>query len=472
MFDFDAITDAFLTIYGWADNPDPSGIQFVPPFEGSRLLNDVHPLLTPENLICTATDYTAIYPNDIAKQNAHFTEEIRRKTKGFIIQAIEQWEAEKLSDTKASNLLGSGNYFGGGNASDLIGNSDRSVGLEIIPRKKSQNLKNEILQVSFAFDRAVEFNLYVFELGKGSPIKTIPIKYTLVNSEQWFDVQDLKLNGELPYWFVYEQHAAQAINTQSAGINGSDYFSVTPFSTDQDIIQIWDLKKNRYNYHLNYGINFKYSAKCEFTGLITDNLPTFYNMIALRVAIGFLRLFAHNPNTRANRNERQFNNQQILFEIEGNPQGRKTGLNYRYEKALKNATITTKGVDPICLPCAKRKGVKYSNVAGIKFNRKTPLFSNGFNNGSDPNLEPNMSRISIDGTGIAQITTDKLVTTVVVVPNGNGVIKISRLAVGGGEISEETVAGGQIHTIHIGEYFKTAGQLYVTGDATFKIYIE
>ena len=480
MFDFDAIMVEFYKTFGWVQNPDPKpdALLFSEPFTGTRDLNDVHPLLTPRNLISTCTDFCELYPSDTLTRNALFTEEIKRKTKGFVMSALEQWEAEKLINAR-KNVIESNTYFNGGDISDLIRSEGLSVGLEILPRQRSRELKTNITQLGFTFDRAFTFDLRIFELGKSIPIKTIPVTYEIPFTELWIDL-DIKLSGDSAYWFVYTQGDAQAINTLSAGTKYSDYFTAIPFRTAENTNTLWNLKdENEYTYHENFGINFKYSSQCEFTEFVISNFSQFHNLLSLSVAIGFLRTFAHNPNARSNRYERQFDTQQILFEIEGNPQGRKTGLNYRYEQALKAMKVSTEAIDEVCLPCrdAKRK-IRYSNVGGIKVRKRDqPLFryrgrTFGGHSGTLPEANSNTNVINASGTAAINIPSQKLLRTIVTIPNTTGAFRFSAIVAGGSDIDEIEGTADVPFSLHINEFFPNGVQLHVTGDAQFIIYIE
>ena len=68
-----------------------------------------------------------------------------------------------------------------------------------------------------------------------------------------------------------------------------------------------------------------------------------------------------NPYARVNRNQSNAMRSDILYELDGNTQGRATGLGWELKQAYKALNISTEGIDRICLACAN-KGVNYSTV--------------------------------------------------------------------------------------------------------------
>ena len=74
-----------------------------------------------------------------------------------------------------------------------------------------------------------------------------------------------------------------------------------------------------------------------------------------------LRTIAMNPDVRVNRNQVNVTRDQILYELDGNPQGRASGLGYELKQAYKALSFDTKGLDRICLQC-NNNGVAYRTV--------------------------------------------------------------------------------------------------------------
>jgi hypothetical protein len=70
---------------------------------------------------------------------------------------------------------------------------------------------------------------------------------------------------------------------------------------------------------------------------------------------------AMNPDVRTNRNQYNVSQQSILYELDGNPQGRATGLGYELKKGYDALDLNTRGIDRICMTC-RPVGVRYRTV--------------------------------------------------------------------------------------------------------------
>jgi hypothetical protein len=53
--------------------------------------------------------------------------------------------------------------------------------------------------------------------------------------------------------------------------------------------------------------------------------------------------------------------QGMLYELDGNPQGRETGLGYELRKGYDALDLNTRDIDRICLTC-RPVGVRYRTV--------------------------------------------------------------------------------------------------------------
>jgi hypothetical protein len=70
---------------------------------------------------------------------------------------------------------------------------------------------------------------------------------------------------------------------------------------------------------------------------------------------------ALNPQVRVNRHQANASKEELLYEIDGNPQGRATGLGKELKDAYSALDLDTRGIDRICLTCQPTR-VKYTTV--------------------------------------------------------------------------------------------------------------
>ena len=68
-----------------------------------------------------------------------------------------------------------------------------------------------------------------------------------------------------------------------------------------------------------------------------------------------------NPNVRVNRNQSNVSREDVLYEVDGNPQGRASGLGKELKEAYDALDLDTRGIDRICLTCLPTR-VKYRTV--------------------------------------------------------------------------------------------------------------
>ena len=113
-----------------------------------------------------------------------------------------------------------------------------------------------------------------------------------------------------------------------------------------------------YTNTLNYGLNCEITVGCDLTDFIIEQRSIFQTVIQRQVAAIALRTLAMNPNVRVNRNQSNASKMDILYELDGNVEGRPGGLGYDLKKAYEALRLDTQGIDRICLSC-NNHGVKY-----------------------------------------------------------------------------------------------------------------
>ena len=84
-------------------------------------------------------------------------------------------------------------------------------------------------------------------------------------------------------------------------------------------------------------------------------------MLQKQLAVNLIRTLALNPDVRVNRRQSNATKEELLYEIDGNPQGRATGLGKELNEAYDALDLDTRGIDRICLMC-KPSRVRYTHV--------------------------------------------------------------------------------------------------------------
>ena len=392
--------------------------------ESGMYFQQIHPLLTLDNLRSIAPDFqnfnwqvhdankayksgevvrvddslykalqdvpaeTDILDSEYWTETNPFSEWLEEKTKASIVKLVNKFINMKLADKATKSLIENKILFDGtGRLTNKIENRNKLVGFEI-DTVRSKGVTVKIDKIGLQMTEPGSYTLYIFHSSNPEPIYTLTFEKTKANSLEWFKPKDDIL---LPYestntdaggsWYlVYKQSElpenAQAIYKDRDWSTGpckacsrseflayqawSRYIEVHPFYISED--EEFDPEIMNFTYDKNYGINLEVSAYCDLTDFIIKQRAMFQDVLSKQVAIDFLREFAYNPNVRTNRHSINASKLDILTELDGDANSmRQSGLSYELDIALKALSISTQGLDRVCLPCVNN-GIKYRSI--------------------------------------------------------------------------------------------------------------
>lgn len=392
--------------------------------ESGMYFQQIHPLLTLDNLRSIAPDFqnfnwqvhdankayksgevvrvddslykalqdvpaeTDILDSEYWSETNPFSEWLEEKTKASIVKLINKFINMKLADKATKSLIENKILFDGtGRLTNKIENRNKLVGFEI-DTVRSKGVTVKIDKIGLQMTEPGSYTLYIFHSSNPEPIYTLTFEKTKANSLEWFKPKDDIL---LPYesantdaggsWYlVYKQSElpenAQAIYKDRDWSTGpckacsrseflayqawSRYIEVHPFYISED--EEFDPEIMNFTYDKNYGINLEVSAYCDLTDFIIKQRAMFQDVLSKQVAIDFLREFAYNPNVRTNRHSINASKLDILTELDGDANSmRQSGLSYELDIALKALSISTQGLDRVCMPCVNN-GIKYRSI--------------------------------------------------------------------------------------------------------------
>lgn len=318
-------------------------------------------------------------------KNKAFTQWLTQQMEDGAATFINQWANKKLANRTTESLLERQQlYTVTGSNNDTCGNpSDQMAGIEFrVSRSRSINTK--LHRISLHLEQAQNLRVYLYKTGNQSYTTYIDLDYTTAGDVQWFDLNwDLK--GDGAYYVCYslndlEGEAYDDGNERtaySAGqqIPGGYHFSAMPFTAD--IINIGGVGADEIENTLivggsdvfvtsklgytteTQGLNFQLSVGCDLTDFVIEQRLKFAEAYSLFLAKQLLRELAYNPDARINRNEGNLRREEILYEIDGNPQGNKNGIGKQYEAALEAIQFDTVNVDEVCLTCKKNRGLSF-----------------------------------------------------------------------------------------------------------------
>lgn len=321
---------------------------------------------------------------------------VRNLTIEGINTAVNTFLEEKQLRRETRNLLERRTLFdGAARLAATIVPRGKIVGFEIVPvRALGVTTKIERIGLQMVGGTGT-VRVYIFHSSQVAPMQAIDLQYTNTKGGfQWF-TPDVPIY--LPYiasgndaggaWYVcYNQNelpeGMQALNVSKdwsvepcqTCLGGSieswrqmtKYMQVSPFGIHApadftDYPEMFDIGKVGYTNTMNYGLNLEVTVGCDLTDFIVSQRAIFATVIQKQVAANVLRTIAMNPDVRVNRNQVNVTRDQILYEIDGNPQGRASGLGYELRQAYKALVLDTEGLDRICLQC-NNHGVAYRTV--------------------------------------------------------------------------------------------------------------
>ena len=314
--------------------------------------------------------------------------------------AVQTFIQEKQLQQETRNLLERRTFFdGAARLAATIDPTGKIVGFEIVP-VRAMGVTTKIERIGLQMIGGTgPVKLYLFHSSQVAPMRTIELNFTNTNGGfQWFKLAEPLY---LPYipggsgdgndaggaWFLcYNQNelpaGMQALNVSKdwsvepcqTCLGGSieswrqmtKYLQVSPFGIHAPLDfteypEMFDIGEIGYTNTMNYGMNLEISVGCDLTDFIISQRAIFATVIQKQVAATVLRTIAMNPDVRVNRNQVNVTRDELLYELDGAPQGRASGIGYELRQAYKALELDTRGLDRICLQC-NNHGVKYRTV--------------------------------------------------------------------------------------------------------------
>lgn len=226
------IQEKLLHLIGWEQNYDTSDLKISDALtvsESCLYFQQIHPLLTLQNMSCIAPDFKNItFPEynsekEYSKGNVVdyqgtqykalqkaqgkqpdieseywvetnlFSEWLESKTKASIQKAIARYCNEKTVEGTNKPLCESRTLFDGtGRLVDTVKNKKNLVGFEIVP-VRAKGVTTKINKICLQFTKAGEYTLYLMHSSMDAPVKIIKLNKIRDNSAEWFTVDDLYL---------------------------------------------------------------------------------------------------------------------------------------------------------------------------------------------------------------------------------------------------------------------------------------
>lgn len=326
------IQEKLLHLIGWEQNYDTSDLKISDALtvsESGLYFQQIHPLLTLQNMSCIAPDFKNItFPEynsekEYSKGNVVdyqgtqykalqkaqgkqpdieseywvetnlFSEWLESKTKASIQKAIARYCNEKTAEGTNKPLCESRTLFDGtGRLVDTVKNKKNLVGFEIIS-VRAKGITTKINKICLQFTKAGEYTLYLMHSSMDAPVKIIKLNKIRDNSAEWFTVDDLYLpyqsddNDAGGSWYLcYSQselpEGSQAIRKDKdwskepcgscshrellAWMAWSKYLEIHPFFVNEELVNIEDESLHLWDVENNlYTYDNNYGLNLEVT---------------------------------------------------------------------------------------------------------------------------------------------------------------------------------------------------------------
>ena len=320
---------------------------------------------------------------------------IQQQTLSGIAQTVQTFLQIKGLLRETKSLLEHRTFMdGAGRIANTQPLQGKLVGFEINP-VRSMGVTTKIERIGLQMVGATgTVRVYLFHSSQVEPLYWQDLEFTKDNGGfQWFTMQDWYMpyisdrnNSGGSWYLVYNQNdlpdGMMAVNAtrdwsrepcmtcNPGSVEGwrelTKYLLISPFKvsaleTFKEYPELWDIEDNIYTNTSNYGLNVEVSVACDLTDFIISQRQMFATVLSRQVAANMIRTMAMNPDVRTNRNQSNVSVQGILYELDGNPQGRKTGLGYELEKGYEALDLNTRDIDRVCLTC-RPIGVRYRTV--------------------------------------------------------------------------------------------------------------
>lgn len=259
---------------------------------------------------------------------------------------------------------------------DLITNQNRFVGMQIRVKDLS-GLKAIITEVGLQMSAVeTDLTLYLFHSSKNDPLTTFTM--TTTGSGQWdWEAQNLELSSfksELYHGGVFilgyyqEDLSGNAINYTNfnwergvcGGCNDShirvwrsikDNFHVFPMYVPNGNFvktEMFDMNDVIYSKDQSFGLNLKFSVRCDLTEFFIQNRFAFKNLLALKVTYNILNMMKFSQEINAIEENIKM---MIIRDLEGDVDTKLMNLPTQYDKELKSVSFDISGINSKCLNC-------------------------------------------------------------------------------------------------------------------------
>lgn len=354
MLDATAIKTAFSGLVGWRQNANPNGVQLTANnlASSSGLRYERHPYLTVDNVEAVAPDFIRL-TSDPAQRASQFNYWLKAETDEVLLEAITAWWSAKFAADSARPLLANRESYWYDTYSTFDGvATGKRLGVRVTPKKVMRGMgKIVITHMGLRFGGPYTFTLYD-QIHGSTERNSQELDYTGNGEEQFIKLINpiVVTGGSAGHYLYYDTEEATPLVMVSRGNcncrMSSELLTVNGIETQTGAGRMFPPVTSN-----NWGLNPRLRVECGYEDFLADNAGLFADYVSLYVADHFLRIIAANPNARLNRHEGMQDPDRILYEVDGDPRGRRTGLGKKLAIAMDAVKLDTTALHDKCLPC-------------------------------------------------------------------------------------------------------------------------
>ena len=306
----------------------------------------------------------AVRPED--DTNSDWMERIYDGAVGYIIN---RWWSEKMAQKTAHGLIQDGQVLPYKLQGQRVENPDNTWFGVRIKTKADTTVRTFLDNFSVRALEPFEGTLSLFASDVGNPIE-VDFNYTKNSGFEWLDIpeQHSALRSGVIYYLIV-QYPKDSIYVNEITDDvllwqspRCGFVDVHYFYTDnlpKNVVQESGLT---FVEHDSFGINLNLRVKCDYTDFIIRHKSYFAYALSLKLAINILEEMQANADQRVNHKALNIRFDHIGYILEGNPDMKERGLKGQLTQAINAIKFDTKGIEAICLPCNKRRGINFKHV--------------------------------------------------------------------------------------------------------------
>jgi hypothetical protein len=258
---------------------------------------------------------------------------------------------------------------------DMITNQNRFVGMQIRVKDLTA-LKAIITEVGLQFSGVETFDLYLYHSSKSAPLDTFTRTTTGSNQWDWkkHDIELSSFKSELFHGGVFilgyyqSDLVGSAINYSNfnweSGVCGGcndphlgvwrsikNNFHVFPLYVPNGSFtkdQMFDMNDAIYSKNESFGLNMKFSVRCDLTEFFVQNRFAFKNLLSLKVVYKVLNMMKFSQEINGVEENIKM---MIIRDLEGDIDTKLLNIPTQYDKELKSVSFDISGINSKCLGC-------------------------------------------------------------------------------------------------------------------------